>query len=144
MTGLLSVFFGWLQSSRCDAQYRRRKRDCTRFARFEYEGGRVADMPRLTVEGADALPPAARYDVDQFRRWGIEAHVRKRRHRGAARQGCPPDLLRAYHATGARASEPRRAAVADYLPQLSHVVLRSHKTARPKAVSAAHRQIEEA
>ena len=70
VTGLLSVFFGWLQSSRCDAQYSRRKRDCTRFARFEYEGGRVADMPRLTVEGADALPPAARYDVDQFRRWG--------------------------------------------------------------------------
>ncbi len=224
VAALLSKFLGWVQANRSDAQYRRRKRDCTRFARFEYEGGRVADLPAtevtglmlegwranlaagpvaqpasegdrqkrglapqsllhaetsirhayswggkynspntlvpagfrpfdgvertwvppkalteehlLTVEEVDALLSAARYDVDQFRRWGIEAHVLKHGTTGMRpAKDDFPDLLRVYHATGARTSELLRATVADFLPQSSQIVLRFHKTARSKTVS---------
>ncbi|HEY1186006.1 MAG TPA: tyrosine-type recombinase/integrase [Gemmata sp.] len=224
VAALLSKFLGWVQENRSDAQYRRRKKDCTRFARYEYEGRRLADLPAtevtglmlegwranlaatpvagastendnqkrglerqsllhaetsvrhafswggkhnspntlipvtfrpfagvertwvppkglteehlLTVEEVDALLSAAKYDVDQFRRWGIETHIKKHGATGMRpAKDDFPDLLRVYHATGARTGELLRATVADFLPKSSQIVLRFHKTARSKTVS---------
>lgn len=42
----------WVKANRSAAQYDRRKRDCSRFARFRIAGRRIADMPANEVTGA--------------------------------------------------------------------------------------------
>ena len=48
---LFEGFLAWLKANRSDAQYRRRRRDCSRFARFVYGGRRLADIAALEVTG---------------------------------------------------------------------------------------------
>jgi integrase len=49
---LFSSFLTWIKENRSDAQYQRRKRDCSRFARFVFQGQRLADIPAIEVTGA--------------------------------------------------------------------------------------------
>jgi len=45
--GLFSSFLTWVKENRSDAQYRRRKTDCSRFGRFVFDGRRLADIPAI-------------------------------------------------------------------------------------------------
>lgn len=66
----------------------------------------------------DALLEAAAFDVDQFRRWGIEKHIAK--HGRTGMRPCKDafgDMLRVYHPTGARTSELAVAKVRDFSPR---------------------------
>lgn len=216
---LFSLFLTWVKENRSEAQYQRRKRDCSRFARFVFQGQRLADIPAIEVTGAmleawrtnmkseqeegiegendrdkrgldpqsllhaetsirhafnwaskhnsphtlladhfrpfsgierikvppkalaeadlltetevEALLEAAEFDVDQFRRWGIEKHVEKH-----GRKGMRPskdnfaDMLRVYHATGARTTELARAKVRDFSPRSRQIILKEHKRSK--------------
>jgi len=76
----------------------------------------------------DALLEAATFDVDQFRRWGIEKHIAK--HGRTGMRPCKDsfaDLLRVYHATGARTSELAVARVRDFSRRDRQIVLSEHK-----------------
>ena len=76
----------------------------------------------------DALLEAATFDVDQFRRWGIEKHIEK--HGRTGMRPCKDsfaDMLRVYHATGARTSELAVAKVRDFSPRSHQIVLGKHK-----------------
>ncbi len=76
----------------------------------------------------DALLEAAKYDVDQFRRWGIEKHIAKHGRTGMRpAKDCFPDLLRVYHATGARTSELTAARVGDFSLRTRQILLGEHK-----------------
>jgi integrase len=77
----------------------------------------------------DALLDAANFDVDQFRRWGIEKHIEK--HGRTGMRPCKDsfgDMLQIYHATGARTSELAVAKVGDFSPRSHQIVLGKHKT----------------
>ena len=88
----------------------------------------------LNEAEVDALLEAAYFDVDQFRRWGIEKHIAK--HGRATMRPCKDsfgDMLRVYHATGARTSELAVAKVRDFSPRSRQIVLGDHKTAETKS-----------
>ncbi len=216
---LLSSFLSWVQENRSDAQYRRRRRDCSRFGRFVYQGRRLADILAVEVTGAmleawrdnlksrkqegaedendrdkrgldpqsllhaetsvrhafnwgsrhnspntllpadfrpfsgiertkvpakalteadllteievEALLDAARFDVDQFRRWGIERHVEKHGTKNMRpSKDTFGDMLRVYYATGARTTELAQARVRDFSARSRQIILREHKRAR--------------
>jgi integrase len=223
--GLFSAFLTWVKENRSDAQYRRRKRDCSRFGRFVYGGRRLADIPTVEVAGAmleawrdnlrstkqegvegendrdkrgldpqsllhaetsvrhafnwggkhnspnallqatfrpfsgiertkvppkglteadllteievEALIEAATYDVDQFRRWGIEKHIEK--HGRGKMRSCKDnfvDMLRVYHATGARRTELAQARVRDFSARSRQIILRHHKRGKTQRLAA--------
>lgn len=48
---LFSAFLAWVKANRSEAQYDRRRRDCSRFGRFRVGGRRIADMPTQEVTG---------------------------------------------------------------------------------------------
>lgn len=221
---LFSSFVAWVKTHRSAAQYDRRKRDCSRFARFRVGGRRIADMPATEVTGAmleawrenlkaakpegaaeeavegendrdklgldaqtllhaevsirhafnwgckypdpesflpvtfrpfrgverthvdpkelkgedllsdrevDAVLEAAKYDVDQFRRWGIELHIKK--HGRADMRPCKDDfadMIRVYHGTGARTSELALARVGQFSARARQIVLGKHKRSK--------------
>jgi integrase len=218
---LFSAFLTWVQTKRSEKQYDRRRRDCSRFARFRVGGRRLADMPALEVTGqmlvdwrenlkakkpegedtvgendrdkrgldaqsllhaevsvraafnwgcnhpdpdsllpvtfrpfrgvertyvppkkltgedlltdreVDALLGAAAFDVDQFRRWGIELHIKK--HGRTGMRACKDDfgeMLRVYHGTGARTSELTLAKVGQFSHRARQIVLVKHKRSR--------------
>jgi integrase len=222
---LLSSFLTWVKENRSEKQYDRRKRDCSRFARFVYEGRRLADIPAIEVTGAmleawranlksskqegvegendrdkrgldpqsllhaetsvrhafnwggkynspntllppnfrpfagiertkvppkglteadllteievEALLDAARFDVDQFRRWGIEKHIEKHgRKNMRPSKDSFPDMLRVYHATGARTSELALARVRNFSPRSRQIILREHKRSKTQRVAS--------
>ena len=216
---MLSAFVAWVKANRSVAQYDRRKRDCSRFARFRVGGRRIADMPATEVTGdmlrawrenlkakkpegtepsedendrdklgldpqtllhaevsvrhafnwgckhpdpdsylpvtfrpfravertrpdakelkgedlltdreVDALLEAAAFDVDQFRRWGIELHIKK--HGRTGMRPCKDDfgdMIRVYHGTGARTSELAVAKVGQFSARSRQIVLGKHK-----------------
>jgi integrase len=218
---LFSPFLGWVQENRSDAQYRRRRRDCSRFGRFVYQGRRLADIPAVEVTGAmleawrdnlksgrqegvedendrdkrgldpqsllhaetsvrhafnwgsrhnspstllpadfrpfsgiertkvppkalteadlltesevEALLDAARFDVDQFRRWGIEKHIEKHGTKNMRpAKDTFSDMLGLYYATGARTTELAQARVRDFSARSRQIILREHKRARTR------------
>lgn len=222
---LFSAFVAWVKADRSDGQYDRRKRDCSRFARFRVGGRRIADMPATEVTGAmlkawrenlkaakpegaggsedendrdklgldpqtllhgevsirhafnwgcknpdpdsylpvtfrpfravertrpdakelkgedllsdrevDALLEAATFDVDQFRRWGIELHIKK--HGRVGMRACKDDfgdMIRVYHGTGARTSELAVAKVGQFSARSRQIVLGKHKRSKTTA-----------
>ncbi len=84
----------------------------------------------------DALLEAAAFDVDQFRRWGIEKHIAK--HGRSGMRPCKDafgDMLRVYHATGARTSELAVAKVRDFSPRSHQIVLGKHKTSETQTTT---------
>ena len=84
----------------------------------------------------DALLEAAAFDVDQFRRWGIEKHIAK--HGRTGMRPCKDsfgDMLRVYHATGARTSELAVAKVRDFSPRSHQIVLGKHKTSETESLT---------
>jgi integrase len=223
---LLAEFVAWVKAHRSAAQHDRRKRDCSRFARFRIGGRRIADMPALEVTGkmledwrenlkakkpdrpageeagdadendrdkvgldaqtllhaevsirhafnwgckypdpesylpvtfrpfrgverthvdpkelkgedllpdaeVDAILDAATFDVDQFRRWGIELHIKK--HGRTGMRACKDDfgdLIRVYHGTGARTSELALAKVGQFSARARQIVLGKHKRSK--------------
>jgi integrase len=222
---LFEGFLTWVKANRSDVQYRRRQRDCSRFARFVYGGRRLADIPALEVTGAmleawrenlkarkvegpeedndrdkrgldpqsllhaetsirhafnwgcknpspdsllpvtfrpfrgvertkvdpkglteadlltdaevDALLEAATFDVDQFRRWGIEKHIEK--HGRTGMRPCKDsfgDMIRVYHATGARTSELALARVRQFSARSRQIVLGKHKRSNTEKVAS--------
>lgn len=220
---LFSSFLAWVKENRSDAQYQRRKRDCSRFARFVFEGQRLAELPASDVTGAmleawranmrskkeeviegendrdkrgldpqsllhaetsirhafnwaskhdsphtllqenfrpfsgiertkvppkamseadllteievEALLEAARFDVDHFRRWGIEKHFKKHgRKKMRPSKDTFAEMLRVYHATGARTTELAKARVRDYSPRSRQIILKEHKRSRTEHV----------
>jgi integrase len=84
----------------------------------------------------DALLEAAQFDVDQFRRWGIEKHIEKH-----GRNGMRPfkdsfvDMIRIYHATGARTSELAVARVRQFSARSRQIVLGKHKRSKTQKVA---------
>lgn len=222
---LFSSFLTWVKENRSDAQYRRRRSDCSRFGRFVFQGRRLADISAVEVTGTmleawranlksrkqegvedendrdkrgldpqsllhaetsirhafnwgskqnspntllpttfrpfsgiertkvppkalteadliseievEALLEAATFDVDQFRRWGIEKHIEK--HGRKNMRPCKDtyaDMLRVYHATGARTSELAKARVRDFSPRSRQIVLREHKRSKTQRVAS--------
>jgi integrase len=221
---LFSTFLSWVKANRSDAQYRRRRRDCSRFGRFVYGGRRLADIPVLEVTGpmleewranlkaskveeqteenhrdklaldpqtllhaetsirhafnwacknpspdslipvtfrpfrgvertkvpakalteadllldaeVDAILEAATFDVDQFRRWGIEKHIAK--HGRTGMRPCKDtfaDMIRVYHATGARTSELAVSRVRQFSERSRQIVLGKHKRSNTEKVA---------
>jgi integrase len=228
---LFKEFLIWVKANRSESQYRRRRRDCSRFGRFLFNDQRLVDMPALDITGpmmeawrdnlrslpdqqdaavaepegndrdkrglvpqsllhaetsirhafhwgtkhpspvallpktfqpfagvertkvgpkplteAELLSPAevvalfdaSKFEIDQFRRNGIEKHIKK--HGTANLRLCKdsfPDLLRVYYATGARTSELAAARVRDFSPTSKHIVLREHKRAKSQKTAKA-------
>lgn len=222
---LFASFLAWVMENRSDAHYRGRRRDCSRFARFVFQGRRLADIPATEVTGTmleawrenlkarkqegvegendrdkrgldpqsllhsetsvrhafnwggkynspttllpgnfrpfagiertkvppkalteadlltemevEALVEAAGFDVDQFRRWGIEKHIEKHgRKNMRPSKDCFPDMLRVYHATGARTTELAKARVRDFSARSRQIILGEHKRAKTQRVAA--------
>lgn len=82
----------------------------------------------------DALLEAATFDGDQFRRWGIERHIQK--HGRTGMRLCKDsfgDMLRVYHATGARTSELAVAKVRDFSNRAHQIVLGNHKRSKTES-----------
>jgi integrase len=97
----------------------------------------LTEADLLTEIEVEALLEAARYDVDQFRRWGIEKHIGK--HGGAKLKPSKdtfPEMLRVYHATGARTSELAVARVRDFSARSRQIVLGKHKRTNTEKVAS--------
>ncbi len=85
----------------------------------------------LSDREVDAVLEAAKYDVDQFRRWGIERHIEK--HGRAGMRPCKDDfadMIRVYHGTGARTSELALAKVGQFSARARQIVLGKHKRSK--------------
>lgn len=99
----------------------------------------------LTREEARALLDAAKYDVDQFRRHGIERHLRK--HGSAGMRPAKdnfPALLAVYHGTGARTTELVSACVGDFSPRTRQLVFKKHKrSTTQKVATVRHLNLDE-
>lgn len=79
----------------------------------------------------DAVLEAATFDVDQFRRWGIELHIKKHgRADMRPRKDDFADLLRVYLGTGARTSEFAEAKVGQFSARARQIVLGKHKRSK--------------
>ena len=100
--------------------------------------------PRKALTEADLLDSsevkglleAAAHDIDQFRRWGIEAHIAK--HGREEFRPCKDsfaDILRVFYATGARTGELAKVKVGDFLPRSRQLVLGDHKRSATEKVA---------
>lgn len=67
---LFSSFLTWVKENRSDVQYRRRRRDCSRFGRFVCEGRHLADVPAIEVTGA--MLEAWRENLKSRKQEGVE------------------------------------------------------------------------
>jgi integrase len=98
----------------------------------------LTEADLLTPAEVVALLDASKYEIDQFRRNGIEKHIKK--HGLSNLRLCKdsfPDLLRVYYSTGVRTSELAVAKVRDFSPTSKHIVLREHKRSKSqKTVTA--------
>jgi integrase len=97
----------------------------------------LSEADLLTEIEVAALLAATRFDVDQFRRWGIERHIQK--HGSAKMRPCKDnfgDMLAVYYATGARTSELAVAQVRDFSTRSRQIVLKEHKRSRTQAVAS--------
>ena len=96
----------------------------------------LSESDLLDDAEVDALLDAATFDVDQFRRWGIEKHIAK--HGRTGMRPCKDsfgEMLRVYHATGARTSELAVAKVRDFSSRSHQIVLGTHKTSETETTS---------
>jgi integrase len=88
----------------------------------------------LTDHQVEALFKAAALEPDQFRRHGLKKTVTKKGldglRRTDGRVGCFADMLRCYHATGARTDELASCRVEDVLFNTKQVILGKHKRSR--------------
>lgn len=97
----------------------------------------LTEADLLTEMEVEALVEAAGFDVDQFRRWGIEKHIEKH-----GRKNMRPskdsfaDMLRVYHATGARTTELAKARVRDFSARSRQIILGEHKRSRTQRAAA--------
>jgi site-specific recombinase XerD len=93
----------------------------------------------ITDQEVQAIFNAAALDPDQFRRHGLTktAALRgiDRLQRTDGQVGCFSDLLRCYHATGARTDELASCLVEDILFRTRQVVLGKHKRSRTQKCS---------
>jgi integrase len=96
----------------------------------------LTEADLLTEIEVEALLEAARFDVDQFRRWGIEEHIEK--HGRANMWPCKDtfaQMLHVYHRTGARTSELAVARVRDFSDRSRQIILREHKRSKTQQVA---------
>lgn len=84
-------------------------------------------ITRAEVEGVFFC---AEIDLDQFRRLGMKATIKKVGAANLKRSGDFAEILKCYYHTGARTDELARCEVADFLPRTQQVVLGRHKRTR--------------
>jgi hypothetical protein len=68
--GLFSSFLAWVKENRSDDNYRGRRRNCSRFGRFVFQGRRRADIPAVEVTGT--MLEAWRENLKASKQEGIE------------------------------------------------------------------------
>jgi integrase len=97
----------------------------------------LAEADLLAETEVEALLEAAGIDVDQFRRWGIEKHIKKHGQKEMRpSKDTFADMLRVYHATGARTTELANAKVRDFSPRSRQILLKEHKRSRSENAPA--------
>jgi hypothetical protein len=68
--GLFSSFLAWVKENRSNSQYRRRRRHCSQFGRFVFQGRRSADIPAVEVTGT--MLEAWRANLRVLKQEGVE------------------------------------------------------------------------
>jgi integrase len=90
----------------------------------------LTEADLMTPTEAEALFFCGEFDLNQFRRHGLEQTVGRRGAAGLRRSGDFADVLRCYYHTGARTDELASCEVGDFLPRTGQVVLGLHKRSR--------------
>jgi integrase len=97
----------------------------------------LTEADLLTEIEVEALLEAAKFDVDQFRRWGIERHIEKHGRKDMrASKDTFADMLQVYHATGARTTELAKVRVRDFSSRSRQIILSEHKRAKTERVAS--------